>query len=65
LSLGYTESDGHPALRKEIAGLYESVRPEEVLVLVPQEAIQIAARQFPPLLPTPSPNREHHRIVRG
>jgi aspartate/methionine/tyrosine aminotransferase len=30
--LGYTESQGHPALRKEIAGIYESIQPEEVLV---------------------------------
>jgi aspartate/methionine/tyrosine aminotransferase len=32
LSLGYTEAAGHPRLREEIAGLYESVSPEEVLV---------------------------------
>jgi aspartate/methionine/tyrosine aminotransferase len=30
--LGYTESQGHPALRKEIAGIYESIQPEEILV---------------------------------
>lgn len=30
--LGYTESQGHPALRNEISKLYESIRPEEVLV---------------------------------
>lgn len=30
--LGYTESQGHPALRKEIAGVYESIQPEEILV---------------------------------
>ena len=30
--LGYTESQGHPALRKEIANIYESIQPEEVLV---------------------------------
>ena len=44
LSLGYTESDGHPVLRQEIANLYESVTPKDVIVMVPQEAIQIAAR---------------------
>ena len=32
LSLGYTESTGHPLLRREIAGLYRDVDPEEVLV---------------------------------
>jgi aspartate/methionine/tyrosine aminotransferase len=30
--LGYTESQGHPALRKEISEIYESIQPEEVLV---------------------------------
>ncbi|MEP7134320.1 MAG: aminotransferase class I/II-fold pyridoxal phosphate-dependent enzyme [Chloroflexota bacterium] len=30
--LGYTESQGHPALRKEIAGIYETIQPEEILV---------------------------------
>jgi aspartate/methionine/tyrosine aminotransferase len=30
--LGYTESHGHPSLRKEIATIYESIQPEEVLV---------------------------------
>ena len=30
--LGYTESQGHPALRKEIAKIYKSIRPEEILV---------------------------------
>ncbi len=32
LRLGYTESPGSPELRGEIAGLYESIRPEETLV---------------------------------
>ncbi len=32
LSLGYTESPGHPGLRREIASLYERVSPEETLV---------------------------------
>jgi aspartate/methionine/tyrosine aminotransferase len=32
LSLGYTESWGHPLLREEIATLYETVGPEGVLV---------------------------------
>ena len=30
--LGYTESQGHPALRKEISKIYESVEPEEILI---------------------------------
>lgn len=32
LALGYTESPGHPTLRREIAGLYEGVAPAETLV---------------------------------
>jgi len=31
LALGYTESTGHPLLRREIAGLYESIDPDELL----------------------------------
>ncbi|HSG42263.1 MAG TPA: aminotransferase class I/II-fold pyridoxal phosphate-dependent enzyme [Anaerolineales bacterium] len=30
--LGYTESQGSPSLRKEIANVYESIQPEEILV---------------------------------
>lgn len=30
--LGYTESQGSPALRREIATLYETITPEEILV---------------------------------
>ena len=30
--LGYTESLGSPALRKEIAGIYSSIQPEQILV---------------------------------
>lgn len=30
--LGYTESQGSPALRREIANLYETIQPEEILV---------------------------------
>jgi aspartate/methionine/tyrosine aminotransferase len=30
--LGYTESQGSPALRKEISKLYETIQPEEILV---------------------------------
>lgn len=40
LTLGYTESAGHPLLRQAIAGLYESVSPDDVLVFCgAQEAI--------------------------
>jgi aspartate/methionine/tyrosine aminotransferase len=37
LRLGYTESTGHPLLRAEIASLYESIEPDEVLVLAGAE----------------------------
>jgi aspartate/methionine/tyrosine aminotransferase len=30
--LGYTESQGHPALRKEIANIYQTIQPEDILV---------------------------------
>jgi aspartate/methionine/tyrosine aminotransferase len=30
--LGYTESLGSPALRKEIAGVYQTIQPEDILV---------------------------------
>jgi aspartate/methionine/tyrosine aminotransferase len=43
LRLGYTETLGHPRLRREIAGLYEGVRPEDVLVFSgAQEPIFVA-----------------------
>src|SRR4029450_12267309 len=32
LTLGYTETPGHPVLREAIAGLYERVAPDEVVV---------------------------------
>ena len=32
LGLGYTESLGHPALREAIAGLYDGLSPDDVLV---------------------------------
>ncbi len=37
LRLGYTESTGHPLLRREIAGLYERIDPDEVLVFAGAE----------------------------
>ncbi|HSO29515.1 MAG TPA: aminotransferase class I/II-fold pyridoxal phosphate-dependent enzyme [Candidatus Sulfomarinibacteraceae bacterium] len=33
LRLGYTESPGHPLLRREIAGLYETTTADDILVL--------------------------------
>ena len=43
LSLGYTESTGHPALRQEIARLYERIEPTDVLVCAgAEEAIFLA-----------------------
>lgn len=42
LWLGYTESQGLPALRQQIAKLYEGISPEQVLTLVPEEGIFIA-----------------------
>lgn len=42
LSLGYTDSQGHPLLRAEIAKLYEGIQPGQVLVLCPEEGIFIA-----------------------
>jgi aspartate/methionine/tyrosine aminotransferase len=41
LSLGYTESAGHPVLRQAIAQLYTDVAPDEVLACAPVEAIFI------------------------
>lgn len=42
LNLGYTESQGSPLLREEVSRLYSSIRPEEVLILAPEEGIFIA-----------------------
>ncbi len=42
LKFGYTESAGHPSLRREIANLYKTVWPDDVLVLTPEEGIFIA-----------------------
>ncbi len=42
LGLGYTESAGHPLLRKEIAGLYTNINPNQTLVLAPEEGVFIA-----------------------
>jgi len=37
LTLGYTESTGHPRLRAEIASLYEDLEPDDVLVFAGAE----------------------------
>jgi aspartate/methionine/tyrosine aminotransferase len=43
LRLGYTESTGHPLLRREIASLYNGLSPEDVLVFAgAEEAIFLA-----------------------
>lgn len=39
LTLHYTESQGLPLLRKEITSLYNTITPEQVLVLAPQEGV--------------------------
>jgi aspartate/methionine/tyrosine aminotransferase len=45
LSLGYTESPGHPDLRREIAVTYTSANPGDVLMLgTPVEGIYLVAR---------------------
>jgi len=42
LSLAYTESQGHPRLRQEIARQHQAISPDDVLVAAPEEAIFIA-----------------------
>lgn len=37
LTLGYTESTGHPLLRREIAALYDGLSPDDVLVFAGAE----------------------------
>ncbi len=37
LTLGYTESTGHPLLRREIAALYDHMEPDDVLVFAGAE----------------------------
>ena len=38
-TLGYTESAGDPALREQIAGYYDTIGTEDLLVAAPEEAI--------------------------
>jgi aspartate/methionine/tyrosine aminotransferase len=42
LRLGYTETSGHPALRTEVSKLYETITPDDVLILAPAEGIFVA-----------------------
>ena len=43
LSLGYTDSQGHPLLLQEIAKLYEGgITPQHIVEIVPEEGIFIA-----------------------
>ncbi len=37
LTLGYTESTGHPLLRREIASLYDGLDPDDILVFAGAE----------------------------
>ncbi|MCP4900564.1 MAG: aminotransferase class I/II-fold pyridoxal phosphate-dependent enzyme [bacterium] len=39
LKLAYTESSGHPLLREAISGIYDGIRPDDTLVVVPEEGI--------------------------
>ena len=39
LKLGYTEAPGHPLLREAITKTYDSLTPDEILVLAPEEGI--------------------------
>lgn len=42
LTLGYTESPGHPLLRDEIAKMYRTIAAEQIIVAAPEELILIA-----------------------
>src|SRR5262245_46969426 len=42
LRLAYTDAQGLPLLRKEIARLHESVSEDDVIVVVPEEGIFLA-----------------------
>ena len=42
LRLSYTESQGHPILRGEVASLYQHISPENIIIAAPEEAIFIA-----------------------
>ncbi|MBF0573842.1 MAG: aminotransferase class I/II-fold pyridoxal phosphate-dependent enzyme, partial [Desulfamplus sp.] len=42
LKLSYTESQGHPLLRREVATLYENISDDDLVISAPEEAIFIA-----------------------
>ena len=42
LRLGYTETAGHPRLRAEVAGMYDGIAADGVMIAAPEEAIFIA-----------------------
>ena len=42
LKLSYTESTGHPLLKKEISKLYTTITPDDINVMVPEEGIFVA-----------------------
>lgn len=42
LSLGYTETLGHPLLRREVANLYTGISRDNCLIVTPEEGIFIA-----------------------
>ena len=44
LSLGYTDSQGHPLLLREIATLYPGLGPDDIIEVMPNEGIYIAMK---------------------
>ena len=57
LRLGYTESLGHPLLRREIATLYETVDPDEVLVFSGRRGGDLRRRERAPRAGRPRDRR--------
>ncbi|KAG1656132.1 hypothetical protein FOA52_005164 [Chlamydomonas sp. UWO 241] len=44
LGLGYTDTAGLPQLRQEISSMYESIGPDDVTVLAPEEGVYLTMR---------------------
>lgn len=69
LRLGYTESRGLPALRREIATLYPSFGAEHIVEVVPEEGIlltiQALIRPGDPVVVTMPAYQSLHEIARG
>ena len=63
LSLCYTESKGHPTLRREVANMYDNIDPDDVLVYVPNEAIFVAMKCLPSYVSDVSSIQDVHVIV--